>query len=87
MKDHDVCYNEHVSAATDAITQRAAALPTKVDIQCDKLVMVAIRTKLTTIAIADVLWKFLKSRVWVKVPDGTTLIFGHTQIFSKYSVG
>jgi len=31
--------------------------------------------------------KFSKSRVWDKVPEGSTLIFGGTQIFLHTSVG
>ena len=31
--------------------------------------------------------KISKSRVWDKVPEGNTLIFGHTHISLQYSVG
>jgi len=53
-------------------------LYTKVDAQCDdKLAMGVGRTKLTV----DVpWWNFSKSRVWDKVPEGCTLIFGGIRI-------
>jgi len=46
-----------------------------VDAQCDELVMVVDRTKLTTLATVDVPWRnFYKSDVWDKVPDRSILI-------------
>jgi len=48
-------------------------LYTKVNAQCDKLATVVGRTKLTTVL--DELWRnFSKSRVWDKVPEGSTLV-------------
>jgi len=52
-------------------------LHTKVDTQCDKLVMVVGRTKLTTLATVDMpRQNCSKFRVWDKVPEGSTLISG-----------
>ena len=55
-------------------------LYTKVDAQYDKMATVVGQTKFTTLATVDVLQNFTKSRVWEKVPDRSTLIFGETQI-------
>jgi len=52
-----------------------------VDAQCDKQATVVGRTQLTTLATVDVPWRnFSKSRVWDKVAERSTLIFGDTRI-------
>jgi len=63
-------------------------LYTKVDAQCDKLTTIVGRTKLTTLAMVDVLRRnFCKYRVWDKVPEGSTLILGDTRIPLRHNVG
>jgi len=51
-------------------------LYTQVDAQCDKQVTVVSRTKFTTFVTVDVPWQnFSKSRVWDKVPEGSTIVY------------
>ena len=60
-------------------------LYTKQDAQCEKLVMVTNRTKLTTVATADLPWQnFSKTMIWDKIPEGNTfLYFGAYPNFHK----
>jgi len=48
------------------------------DAQCDKLAVVASRTKLTALATAKKAEKLAKFRVWDRVLNGSTLIFEDT---------
>ena len=57
------------------------------DAQCNKLTTVIGQTKLTTLAMVDVMSQnFSTSRVWDKVPEGNTLLSGDTRIPLQHSV-
>jgi len=61
--------------------RHAASYPSCRTQRCDKVAMVVGRTKLTTLTIVDVpLQNFSKSRIWDRVPEESTTIFGDTQV-------